>query len=90
MLKPYKNDFEFISSGGIRNGLDMVKSMILGASLCGLAKPFLAPAQISADAVRTEIQKLKKEFCVALFLLGIDNIQDLIGREDLICYEDRY
>ena len=90
MLKPYKNDFEFISSGGIRNGLDMVKSMILGASLCGLAKPFLAPAQISADAVRTEIQKLKKEFCVALFLLGIDNIEDLIGREDLICYEDRY
>ena len=37
-----------------------------------------------------EIQKLKKEFSVALFLLGINNVRDLIGREDLICYEDRY
>lgn len=90
MLKPFKDDFEFIASGGIRNGLDMAKSIILGASLCGLAKPFLEPAQISADAVRAEIQKLKKEFSVALFLLGINNVRDLIGREDLICYEDRY
>jgi isopentenyl-diphosphate delta-isomerase len=89
LSRPYKDKFTFISSGGVRNGIDMVKSLVLGASLCGLAKPFLKPAQESVDAVRKEIKILKEQFSIAQFLLGVLNAEDLINREDLIIHEDR-
>ena len=88
MLKPYRNEVQLIASGGVRNGIDMAKSMILGASLCGLARPFLNPARESAEAVRAVIRRLKREFTTAMFLLGMDNIDDLKGREELILNED--
>ena len=85
-----KSDFDIIASGGIRNGLDMAKCIILGASLCGLAKPFLMPAMNSVEEVRLVIQKLKKEYITTLFLLGVDSTNSLIGREELIRDESRY
>ncbi|MFH0880881.1 MAG: type 2 isopentenyl-diphosphate Delta-isomerase, partial [Lentisphaerota bacterium] len=36
-LQPYRDQLTLIASGGIRSGIDMVKAMALGASLCGLA-----------------------------------------------------
>lgn len=73
-----------IASGGIRSGVDMAKAMILGASLCGLARPFLAPAMESTEAVRKVIQRLKREFVTAMFLLGADRVEKIKGREELI------
>ena len=67
----------------------MAKAMILGASVCGLARPFLAPAQESPEAVIEVIERLKREFCIALFLLGVESASALIGREELIVHEDR-
>ncbi len=87
MMKPYRHEVNLIASGGLRNGIDMVKSMILGASLCGLARPFLNPARESADAVRAEIQRLKREFATAMFLLGAGKIDEIKGREELILDE---
>ena len=68
---------------------DMVKCVILGASLCGLARPFLQPGLESVDAVRAVIQRLKREYITALFLLGVESTEALIGREELIRDEDR-
>ena len=76
-----------IASGGVRSGIDMVKSIILGASLCGLASPFLKPAMESADAVREVIRRLRREFTTAMFLLGARNITDIFNREDLIQFD---
>jgi isopentenyl-diphosphate Delta-isomerase len=73
-----------IASGGIRTGIDMAKAIILGASLCGIARPFLNPAMESVEAVRAVIQKLKREFVTALFLLGADRVEKIKGREELI------
>jgi len=73
-----------IASGGIRSGLDMAKAVVLGASLCGLARPFLNPAMESADEVRKVIQRLKREFVTAMFLLGADRVEKIKGREELI------
>lgn len=89
-LKPCRKEVQLLASGGIRNGIDMAKSMILGASMCGVARPFLGPARESAEAVRKEIQKLKREFVTAMFLLGAGQIDELKGREDLILNEDWY
>jgi isopentenyl-diphosphate Delta-isomerase len=77
-------DVTLIASGGVRTGIDMAKAIILGASLCGTARPLLTPAMESADAVRTVIQRLKREFVTAMFLLGARTVDDLKGHTELI------
>ncbi len=77
-------DVTLIASGGIRTGIDMAKAIILGASLCGVARPLLTPAMESADAVRKVIQRIKKEFVTAMFLLGCKDLEQLQGNRDLL------
>jgi isopentenyl-diphosphate delta-isomerase len=78
-LSRFGDRITVIASGGIRNGIDMVKAMALGASVCGLARPFLASAEDSSDAVIARIERLRREFTVALFLLGLERCDYLIG-----------
>ena len=87
MMKPYRHEVKLIASGGVRSGIDMAKSMILGASLCGMARPFLNPARESVDAVRKEIRRVKREFATAMFLLGTECIDDIKENEGLILDE---
>ncbi|MFW1677891.1 type 2 isopentenyl-diphosphate Delta-isomerase [Pontibacter sp. JAM-7] len=77
-----------VASGGLRDGIDMVKSVILGASLCGMAAPFLQPAMKSADAVVVEIEKLHQQFTTAMFLLGVPDIKTLFNNRTLVL--DKY
>jgi len=77
-------DVTLIASGGIRTGIDMAKAMILGASICGMARPFLTPAMESTEAVRKVIRRIKKEFVTTMFLLGARRIEDLKGHGELI------
>jgi isopentenyl-diphosphate delta-isomerase len=87
LAKPYLDRATLIASGGLRDGIDMVKSVILGASLCGAAAPFLKPAMESAEAVICVIERLKKEFITAMFLLGMPDVVSLFGNEHLILEE---
>ncbi len=73
-----------IASGGIRNGIDMAKSIILGADICGVAAPFLSAAQESSDAVIKKIHKFHREFRTAMFLLGCNDIKSLKGNTAFI------
>ena len=73
-----------VASGGLRDGIDMVKSVILGASLCGMAAPFLEPAIESVDAVVHQIERLHREYRTAMFLLGTASTQELLGASTLI------
>jgi isopentenyl-diphosphate Delta-isomerase len=83
-LLSMNDELTVIASGGIRNGIDMAKAVILGASLCGLASPFLKAAHDSPEAVEAVIEKLKNEFKVAMFLLGCANMAALQGNVELI------
>ena len=87
LMKPYRNEVKIIASGGIRSGIDMAKSIIMGASLCGIARPFLNPARESAEAVRKEVRRFKKEFTVTMFLLGAGMVEDIAENEELILDE---
>ena len=69
-----------LASGGIRHGLDAVKAMVLGASLCGMARPFLAPAHESTAAVVQVIERLRREMSTVFFLLGARHPSDVIGQ----------
>jgi len=71
-----------IASGGIRNGLDVAKSLLLGASLAGLARPFLAPAHDSTEAVIAVIDRITTELRTTQFLLGTAQAAGLVGAAD--------
>ncbi len=83
-LAPFQDKVTLIASGGLRTGIDMAKAIILGASLCGLASPFLKPAQHSVQAVIEVIETLQQEFKTALFLLGVSSVAELHNNRDLI------
>lgn len=86
-LRDLRPDITLIASGGLRSGLDMAKALVLGASLCGLAAPFLKPAQQSVDAVVEVIHRLQCELRTAMFLMGIQRTPDLIGNETLLQHQ---
>lgn len=73
----YQDQAFFIASGGIRNGIDMVKAVIMGGRLCGIAAPLLAAAQHSTQDVIAVINQFKQEFTTAQFLLGVEHAADL-------------
>jgi isopentenyl-diphosphate delta-isomerase len=83
-LAPYRDQVTLVASGGIRTGLDMAKAMVLGASLCGMAAPFLKPALESPEAVVRVIDCLKREFVTAMFLLGLESVDVLRGNQALL------
>ena len=66
-----------IASGGIRNGIDIVKALGLGASLASATYPFLSPATNSSEDVKKVLQYLVQEVRTAMFLVGVDSIQKL-------------
>ncbi len=81
---PFQDQANFIASGGIRNGIDMVKSVIMGGQLSGVAAPFLAPALSSAQAVTDTIDHFEQSFKTAQFLLGAETIKDLFLNPSLL------
>jgi len=66
-----------IASGGIRDGIDVAKSLALGASAAGLASPFLKAAVQSVEAVIDAIDALADELRIAMFCAGASNVAAL-------------
>jgi len=66
-----------IASGGMRTGLDVAKSIALGADVVGFALPLLRPATISADAVREKLEDIITELKKTMLLIGVKNIEEL-------------
>ncbi|HNR93255.1 MAG TPA: type 2 isopentenyl-diphosphate Delta-isomerase [Kiritimatiellia bacterium] len=87
-LAPLRDRITLIASGGIRTGVDMAKAVILGASLCGIARPFLKPAMVSAEEVVKVIRRLKKEFIAAMFLTGMNSVSKMRGNLSLVRTDD--
>ena len=83
-LAPLRDRVTLIASGGIRSGIDMAKALALGASLCGIASPFLQPATESHEAVIAVIERLRKEFRTTMFLCGVATVDRLAGNTSLI------
>jgi len=73
-----------IASGGIYNGLDVARSIALGASCAGAARIFLGAAMESADAVVELINQFKEEFRTAMFLTGCRDVGELADADLVI------
>ncbi len=66
-----------IASGGIRDGIQIAKSIALGATACGAAGPFLHTASKSIEAVTDLVTVLVTQLRVAMFAAGAADIQNL-------------
>jgi len=72
-----KTSLSVISSGGIRTGVEVVKSISLGASIGGMAKPFLEKAVQGKEALAEHVDNIIREIRVAMFLVGAKNVDEL-------------
>jgi isopentenyl-diphosphate delta-isomerase len=68
---------EVISSGGVRSGLDVAKSMALGASLAGIALPMLEPATKGSEKVIAAMSSYLRALRISMFLTGCKNLSEL-------------
>jgi isopentenyl-diphosphate delta-isomerase len=73
-----------MASGGVRNGLDLARGIVLGASCGGMARAFLPAALESADKVKDVLIRTKKELKVAMFLTGSADMAALAKKNCVI------
>jgi isopentenyl-diphosphate Delta-isomerase len=66
-----------IASGGLRDGIDIAKCIALGASLGGLAGPFLKAADQSLEQTLELIIELKAQLRIAMLCSGANSITAL-------------
>ncbi|MDO8125118.1 MAG: type 2 isopentenyl-diphosphate Delta-isomerase [Candidatus Hermodarchaeota archaeon] len=66
-----------IASGGIRTGVDIAKSIALGATVGGVALPVLSPAMLNAKAVQVYLASLIQGLKATMFLVGAKTLEDL-------------
>ncbi|HOI12925.1 MAG TPA: type 2 isopentenyl-diphosphate Delta-isomerase [Methanoculleus sp.] len=66
-----------IATGGLRTGVDIAKSIALGADLGGMALPLLKQAMESEEALFAAVEAMHRELRVAMFLTGSRSIRDL-------------
>jgi isopentenyl-diphosphate delta-isomerase len=66
-----------IASGGLRNGLEIAKCLILGADVCAMAFPFLRRAAQSEEELEKFTQLILAEIRATMFLIGAKDIDSL-------------
>ncbi len=68
------------ASGGLKDGLDIAKCLALGATLGGMAGPFLKAAAVSAEKAVESLELTRRQIQVAMFAAGAARLPDLPGR----------
>jgi isopentenyl-diphosphate delta-isomerase len=78
-----------ISTGGVRNGLDMARALALGATLVGMGFPFLKAASESYEAVCELVETVIAQLKVAMQLSGANTIAQLCEVDIVVTGETR-
>lgn len=66
-----------IASGGLRSGVDIAKCIALGASLGGMAGPFLKAAARSLEDALQTVAEVRRELQICMFAAGAANLEQL-------------
>ncbi|HAD68380.1 MAG TPA: L-lactate dehydrogenase, partial [Acinetobacter radioresistens] len=73
-----KGDLKIMVDSGVRNGLDVVRMIALGADLCLLGRAFVyALGAAGGEGVNHLLELINKEMRVAMTLTGAKTIQDI-------------
>lgn len=76
VISQKSKEIVILGSGGVRTGIDIAKSLALGADLAGIAQPFAKAALASSEDVERLIQRLGIELKTAMFGIGVMNVKD--------------
>lgn len=76
-------DAAVIASGGLRDGVDVAKSIAMGAIVAGFASQLLVAAMTSEASLFRRIDCIVDELKTAMFLTGSKTVEDL-KRVDLV------
>jgi isopentenyl-diphosphate Delta-isomerase len=66
-----------IASGGVRNGIDVTKAVVLGADLVGLAGLLIRAAATSDDGATVFLETVREELRIAMFAIGAQDTKVL-------------
>ena len=66
-----------IGSGGLRNGLDLFKALLMGASAGGFARTLLKGADVSEEQIQKEVSYIIRDFKIGMFLTGSRNVKEI-------------
>ncbi len=77
MVKRGAPQLPIIASGGLRTGIDIAKCMALGATIGGIARPFLKAAALSQEATDEAVAEVITEIAVAMFAAGAGTVEEL-------------
>jgi isopentenyl-diphosphate Delta-isomerase len=78
-----------ISTGGVRNGLDVARALALGATLAGMGFPFLKAASESYEKVCELLETVVEELKVAMQLSGAKSIVEMQQTDIVVTGETR-
>jgi isopentenyl-diphosphate delta-isomerase len=76
-VKKAAPEMRIFASGGIKDGLDIAKCIALGATLGGMAGPFLKTAAISTKSAVQMMKLTKRQIEVTMFAAGAGTLEDL-------------
>jgi isopentenyl-diphosphate delta-isomerase len=68
---------KIIASGGLTDGIEVAKSLALGASLTGMAARFIKAASISEEETHNLVSEINLQLKICMFAAGIKNINSL-------------
>lgn len=70
-------EIPLIASGGIKKGIDIAKSIALGAQIAGVAGILFKAAVVSTEAVIQKISEITDELRITMFVVGAGEIPSL-------------
>lgn len=77
MVRQAAPDVLVFASGGLRDGVDIAKCIALGATLGGMAGPFLKAADRSVEEVVGTIEEVSREIRICMFGVGAVSLRAL-------------
>lgn len=80
-VRSVASNLKIIASGGIRTGVDIAKCIALGATMGGMAGPFIKAAVVSLDETVRTIGEIAREIQVCMFAAGAQNLEQLAKTE---------
>ena len=76
-VRSISQEWPVFASGGLRNGIDIAKSLALGAALGGMAGTFLKAANDSQEMAIRVMQMVVDQIRIAMFASGSSKLSDL-------------